>query len=356
MARKDYYEILGVPKAASLDEIKKAYRKLALKHHPDKNPGNAQSEERFKEIAEAYSVIGDEEKRKRYDGGDFQGMPGGFGGFGGGFNVDDIFEQFFGGRNPFQQANQQHNRGTDLRMKITLDLEDVFSGITKKVKYKREVLCEVCKGTGAANDSSVHPCPDCQGSGWIKRVKNTMVGSFMSQEPCQNCGGSGKIIQATCSSCGGKKTTFKDEEVDLQIPRSVKNGDTLQFIGAGNVSKNGGPNGNLFVIVEEAFNDSVTRQDSELYTTCHLSICEAIFGKDLEVKTIEGGTIKVVITPGVQSGTRLRVEGKGMYKAGTNYRGDLYIDVRVFTPQNLSDKEKEIFEKIKDSENIKPRK
>lgn len=362
MARKDYYEILGVPKAATLEEIKKAYRQLALKYHPDRNPNDPEAEAKFKDIAEAYSIVGDEEKRRKYDQGGFSshGFPedfNGFGGFGGGFDVDDIFNQFFGAhRGSWGQRKSQPQKGSDLRIKIVLKLDEIFSGTTKKIKYWKEVVCETCHGTGAANDSSVHTCNICQGSGWVQKVKNTIVGQVVSQEQCSACGGTGKIVQSVCSVCGGKKVTTHEETVELTIPKSIKNGDILSFAGAGNASKNGGINGNLLVLIEEERNEFFIRQESELYAKYEISIYDAIFGKDLEIKTIEGGTIKVAVAPGTQSGSRLRIEGKGMYKRGTDYRGDMYIDIVVYIPKSLSDKEKEILEQIKDSENIKPNK
>jgi molecular chaperone DnaJ len=224
------------------------------------------------------------------------------------------------------------------------------------VKYKKEVICNTCKGSGAANDSSVHTCPNCQGSGWIQKVKNTIVGTVVSQEQCSNCSGTGKIVQTVCSTCGGKKVVMQEETVDLNIPRSVRDGDILQVVGAGNVSKNGGINGNLLILIEEEKNEHIFRQESDFFTRHDITICEAILGKELEVNTIEGGTVKVVIPPGTQSGARFRLKEKGLYKMGTNYRGDLYIDVIVFIPTNLSDEEKKIIEKIKDSDNIKPNK
>lgn len=354
MARKDYYEILGIPKAASLDEIKKAYRKLALKYHPDKNPNNPEAEATFKEVAEAYSVIGDEEKRKKYDNigystKDFHD----FGGFAD-FDMHDIFESFYGRYNHNQ--SRQPQKGNDLRIKISLNLKEVFFGATKTVRYKREVRCVSCNGTGEKENSQSHICQNCQGSGKVQRVKKTVVGVISSIEDCQNCGGSGKIIQNVCPSCNGKKVVFREETIDITIPRSVRDGDALSIAGAGNASKNGGVNGNLLVIIEEIRDKLIIRQDSELLTRCDISICDAIFGKEIELKMIDDEIVKFSISPGTQSATRLRIQGKGLYKSGTNYRGDLYIDVFVFIPRDLNESEKEIIEKLKDSENIKPKK
>ena len=360
MARKNYYEILGVPEAATAEEIKKAYRQLALKYHPDKNPNNPDAEAHFKEIAEAYSILGDEEKRKKYDRGgqSFEGFPGGFGGngFGGGFEFDDIFEQFFSNRASHwgQPRKPQPQKGSDLRIRIPLTLKEIFNGLTKKVKYRREILCKTCNGSGAAGASSVHICSTCNGSGWVQKVKNTIVGTMISQEKCSSCGGSGKVVDSFCSACHGGKTLLQEEMVELTIPRSVRAGDILSFEGAGNASKSGGANGNLLVLIEEEVDELFVRQESDLFMKCNISIYDAIFGKDIEIETIDGGTIKVAVAPGTQSGSHLRIEGKGMYRIGSNSRGDLYIDVIVYIPQTLTETEKEVLEKLKDSENIKP--
>lgn len=358
MARKNYYEILEVPEAATAEEIKKAYRQLALKYHPDRNPDNPDAEAHFKEVAEAYSVLGDEEKRRKYDNGsqDFTGFPGGFGGFGGGFDMDDIFEQFFAGRRAGYQRKQQPQKGSDLRIKIPMNLKELFTGSTKKVKYKREAVCSACNGSGAASASSVHTCSTCNGSGWVQKVKNTIVGTVVTQEKCSDCGGSGKKVDSVCSVCGGRTVIFHEETIDLTIPRSVNGGDILSFAGAGNASRNGGVSGNLLVLIEEEPDQTFVRQESNLFMKFNISIYDAIFGKDIEINTIDGGTIKIAIAPGTQSGTRLRIEGKGMYKIAAETRGDLYIDVIVYIPERLTDKEKEVFEKLKDSENIKPKK
>jgi molecular chaperone DnaJ len=243
-----------------------------------------------------------------------------------------------------------------LRIKVSLTLEEIFTGIAKKVKYKKEIICTTCNGSGGASESSVETCTTCQGSGWVQKVKNTIVGTVISQEQCQNCGGSGKIIRKTCPSCSGRKVTIQDEVVELTIPRSVKNGDVLSLAFGGNVSRDGGPNGNLLVLIEEEINKDINRQESELFSKIDITIYEAIFGKEIEVKTIEGGVARVVIPPGTQSGQRLRIKEKGLYKMGTNYRGDFYLDVIVFIPSKVSDEEKEILEKIKESDSFKSKK
>ena len=343
MAIKNYYKILEVPETASAEDIKKAFRRLSKIHHPDKG-GN---EDSFKEINEAYSVLGDADKKGKYDSGGYDqiyGNPSSAPGV----DMNDIFNQFFGrGQQHF------HNKGGDLRANIRLTLYEIFTGVEKKIKYRRDVICTVCNGTGAANASDVHICPDCKGTGFIQRMKNTIAGAFVSREQCATCKGSGKITKSVCQACGGRKVVPKEETVDLTIPRSVRNGDVLSFAGAGHASAQGGITGSLIVVIEEERSEFVARQESELYTRAEIGIYDAIFGKSLEVKTIENSTIKLNIAPGTQSGTRLRIEGKGLYKLGTDYRGDMFIDVSVLIPKNLTEEEKEIFEKLKDFENFK---
>jgi molecular chaperone DnaJ len=358
MARKDYYQILNLPKECSQDDIKKSFRLLAKKFHPDKNPNNPEAESKFKEINEAYATLSDVEKRKMYDLGDSgmgQGFQNGFpGGFGGGFNMDDIFSQFFGGGFPGGQRQNRPHKGSDLRVKMSLTLQEIFSGATKKIKYKKDAVCGICNGSGAANSSSVNTCTVCNGTGWIERVKNTIVGTVVNRQQCSTCGGSGKIIQSVCSNCGGRKMATQEVTIDVNVPRSVGNGEILTLAGAGNASKNGGVNGNLLFIVEEIPHENIDRRGFELFTTKDISIYDAIFGKQIELDTIDG-KIKIDIPSGIQSGTRLRVEGKGLYRIGTNYRDNMYIDVYVFIPKDLTDEEKQILEKIKDSESFKPK-
>lgn len=349
MARKDYYKILEVPESATKEEIKKSFRRLSKIHHPDKG-GN---EESFKEINEAYSVIGDEEKKKKYDGGGYDqmnGFPGG-GGFGGGFNMDDIFAEFFGGAQR-QNPNQPH-KGSDLRVKVSLTLHEIFTGVVKKFKYRKDVVCGSCHGTGAADGAS-STCQTCNGSGWIDKKINSVMGSVTSKQQCPTCGGSGKIIQHVCSSCGGRKVVPQEEIIDINIPRGVMNGQILSMNNAGNASLNGGANGSLFIIVEELQHEFLNRQGFDLLTTKDISIYDAIFGKELEVDTIDA-KIKINIPAGIQSGTRLRMEGKGLYRLNNQSRGDMYMDVFVFIPKDLTEEEKQVLEKIKDSDNIKPK-
>jgi molecular chaperone DnaJ len=235
-----------------------------------------------------------------------------------------------------------------------VSLEDIFNGITKQIKYKREKVCKSCNGTGAANESSRHKCVTCNGSGMVQKVANTIVGTVISQISCPDCGGSGEIIQTVCPVCNGRKMSYEDEIIEVNIPKSIKNGDVISIEGAGNASINGGPSGNLLVIIIEGSNEFFVRQESNLLTSQEISIYDAIFGKELELNTIENKKIKFNIPPGTQSGTRLRLEGKGMHRQESSLRGDMYLDIFVFIPKTLSKKEKEIFEKLKNSENIQP--
>ena len=354
MAKKDYYEILGVAKDAPQNDIKKRYRALSKKHHPDKGG----DEEKFKEISEAYNVLGDEEKRKKYDqmGQGYPGMPGD-NGFGGNVNMQDAYAEFFRQRGGFGNPNAPQ-KGTDLRTKVVLTLQEIFSGTVKKFKYKKEVTCSHCGGTGAASSSSVHKCATCNGSGFTRKVRNTILGTSVIEQTCSDCGGSGQVVDAFCKFCNGSKVEHKEESIELNIPRSVKTGDVVSFAGYGNASKNGGPSGNLYVIIEESDEDAayrnLFRQESSLFSKHSISIYDAIFGKELEVEAIDG-RLKVNIPHGTQSGSRFRVEGKGLFRPNSNDRGDMYIDISVYIPQTLTSQEKEIFEKIKDSENIKPK-
>jgi molecular chaperone DnaJ len=344
MASKNYYEILGVPKTATQKEIKKAYRELAKKHHPDKG-GDA---EEFKKISEAFSILSDDNKRKRYDA---------FGDESTQSNtkytnedLKNMYADFF--RNSHYAMKQ---KGDNLRIKISLTLSEIFNGVNKKVKYNRIFVCDSCNGTGAASASSIHVCQICNGTGITQSIRRTMVGTIIQQETCRSCGGSGQKIDSVCPVCNGKKVKTKEAEVELSIPKGVSVGDGLIFKGAGGESTEGGESGDLHIIIDEIKHDYFTRQNYDLIVKQKISIYDAIFGKEIEIKTIEDTTIKIQIKPGTQSGINLKVEGKGLYFSDSNHRGNLYIIINVFIPKTLSKKEKEVLETLKDSENINPK-
>lgn len=358
MSKKDYYEILGIPKGATTDDIKKAYRKKALQYHPDKNPNNPDAESLFKDVAEAYSVLGDENNRRQYDhGGLDQNNFNTWNGFGGGFNVDDIFNDFFASTF-YGQKRQNKNtktRGVDLRFSISLTLQECFFGTTKKIKYKRTVVCDTCGGTGAKDNSNVQKCSHCGGKGWILNNRNTVIGTIATQQTCSVCKGTGQIILEKCNSCNGQKIVLREEIVDLEIPKNVDSGSIITFHGIGNASTNGGGYGNVIVQIEILQDKNFIRSGYDLIIKKTISIYDAVFGKEIEITTVDNTAIKVVIPNGIQSGNRLRIAEKGMFKPLINTRGDMYIDVFVYIPKDLNDQEKKIFQKLKNSENIKPK-
>lgn len=348
MVRKDYYKILEVSKDATADDIKKSYRKLAIKYHPDKNPGDTNAENKFKEIAEAYSILGDEKKRNRYDLGEtsFESQ---FDDFNfdrfkksWGFNFD-VYD--------FLNGGQKKYKAPDLRIHMSIDLEDVFSGTVKRIKFKRKILCDLCNGSGASDSSKVHKCTDCGGSCKVFRKKNTIVGTIISQENCKSCGGSGNIIESVCPKCNGKKIIEIIDTIDLEIPKGVNSGVVLNFVGAGDYSTHLKSYGDLMVIVEVKPHSIFVRQGDNLLMQLKISVYDAIFGKENEeIKTLDGNIIKINIPQGVQSFTKLRIAGKGINGK------DLYIELIVYipNPKDLKSKEIEILKAIKDIKGITP--
>lgn len=341
---KDLYSILGVDKKASKSEIKKAYRKLALKYHPDKNPDNKEAEEKFKEASEAYEILGNDEKRQHYD---RYGSTKGHGmGSGGGMDMDDIFSQFadifgsgFGG---FGNRNRK-KKGADLRVKIKVTLNDVLNGINKKIKINRNERCNTCNGKGG--DVSV--CGICRGSG-MKTVSN---GFFSQSTTCPGCGGVGESISNRCSSCGGKGGQNKVEEIDIDIPKGVAEGMMLKIPRKGNFTR-GGVEGDLIVLIQEEENFQFSRDGDNLYCERDISIPDAILGTNLNIKTLDG-TIKVKVPQGTQSGRLIRINGKGLPNINTNNRGNIVIRVNIVIPNNISEKEKLVMEGLRDSDNFK---
>lgn len=371
MAKRDYYEVLGVDKSASADEIKKAYRKKAIQYHPDKNPGDKEAEEKFKEAAEAYEVLSNPDKRARYDQFGHEGMSGA-GGFGGGFgggqgmSMDDIFSMFgdiFGGHGGFggfsgfggggSSQAQRKFRGSDLRVKVKLSLKDIANGTTKKFKLKKYVPCSHCHGTGAEGNSGTETCPTCKGSGHILRTQQSIFGMMQTQTVCPQCNGEGKIIKNKCKQCGGEGIVYGEEVVEVKIPAGVAEGMQLSMSGKGNAGRHNGIPGDLLIQIEEEPHPELIRDENDLVYNLLLSIPMAALGSTVEIPTIDGKA-KVKIEPGTQPGKVLRLRGKGLPNVNGYGNGDLLVNVSVYIPETLSKDEKNALEKMQDSENFKP--
>ena len=364
MSKRDYYEVLGVSKTATDDEIKKAYRKMALKYHPDKNPDDKEAEEKFKEAAEAYDVLSNADKRARYD--QFGHSMGGqqwFGGFGGGgFSMEDIFSQFgdiFGGRFSGQWGGatggrgRRVNRGSDLRIKVKLTLEEIAKGASKTLKIPTLVKCEHCEGTGAKDGKSFSTCSTCNGTGTVIHTQNTFLGPMQSTSTCPSCNGEGKIITEKCSHCNGEGVNRQETTVSFNIPAGVADGMILTVRGKGNAPRRGGVNGDLLVVIEEVAHPDLIRDGNDVIYNLMLDIPTATLGGSVEVPTITGKA-RVKIAPGTQPGKVLRLRGKGLPSTEGYGTGDELINIMVYIPENLNSEEKAIFERLQTSENIKP--
>ena len=365
MEKRDYYEVLGVSKSADATEIKKAYRKLALKYHPDKNPGDKEAEEKFKEAAEAYDVLSNEEKRRRYDQFGHAGVGGaGQGGFGGGMSMDDIFSQFgdifgsFGGFSGFGgfgggRSARRVNRGTNLRVKVKMNLQEIATGIEKKIKVKKYVACQHCNGTGAKDGKSYSTCSTCKGSGQVTRVQNTILGAMQTTSTCPTCEGEGKIINEKCTFCNGEGVLMSEEVISINIPAGVGEGMQLSLSGKGNAARCGGVNGDLIVLIEEEEHPELVRDGNDLLYNVFIGYPEAVLGETVEIPTIEG-KVKVKIEAGTPPGKILRLRGQGVPDVNGYGKGDLLAKVNVWIPKNLSKDEKKLVEKMKEAEGFKP--
>lgn len=366
MSKRDFYEILGVSKTASAEEIKKAYRKKAIEFHPDKNPGDKVSEEKFKEAAEAYEVLSDDQKRQRYDQYGHAGVGGAAGGgFGGGsMNMEDIFSHFgdifgghFGGFGGFggsqRGGGQRVRRGSDLRVKVKLTLAEVATGVEKKIKVKKYVICSHCNGAGSAHGSQPVTCTTCNGSGRVTRVQQTILGQMQTASECPTCNGDGKIIKDKCSHCAGEGIVREDEVITINIPAGVMEGMQLSMSGKGNAARRGGVNGDLLVLVEEEPHPELIRDENDLIYNLLLTVPMATLGGSVEVPTVEG-KVKVTIAPGTQPGKVLRLRGKGLPSVNRYGTGDLLVNVGVYIPEILSKDEKALMEKLANSSNVKP--
>lgn len=370
MAKRDYYEVLGIDKNASEDEIKKAYRKLAIKYHPDRNPDSKEAEEKFKEAAEAYDVLHDPQKRQQYDQFGFNAPgAGGFGGFGetGGFSMDDIFSMFgdvFGGHGGFGgfsgfggegSRQRPQYRGSDLRLKVKLSLQEIATGVTKKFKVKKDVTCTHCHGSGAENGSQSETCPTCHGSGVVVKTVRTMLGMMQTQTECPTCHGEGSVIKDKCHQCHGTGVVKGEEIVEIKIPAGVAEGMVVNVPGKGNAGQRNGISGNIQVYIEEEENDTFIRDGQDIVYNLLLDFPTAALGGEVEIPTLEGTRVRIKIDAGTQPGKTLRLRGKGLpavqgYGSG---KGDLVVHISAFVPKTLNREEKNMLESLRNNDNFK---
>ncbi|MBS1752045.1 MAG: molecular chaperone DnaJ [Bacteroidetes bacterium] len=364
--KRDYYEVLGVSKSATADELKKAYRKVAMQYHPDRNPGDKAAEEKFKEAAEAYEVLSDAQKKSQYDRFGHAGVGNNRGGgFSGGMNMDDIFSQFgdvfgddifgsfFGGGRSSGRGRSTGTRGSNLRVKIKLNYEEMANGATKTIKVKKYVNCNTCHGSGAKDKGSVQTCSTCGGSGQVRKVTSTFLGQMQTVTTCSACNGEGTTITSKCNTCRGEGRIYGEETVNIEIPAGVQEGMQLSMSGKGNAGERGGAPGDLIILIEEESHSELQREGLNVVFDLHISFTDAVFGVQLEVPTIDGKA-KIKIPPGTQSGKIFRLKGKGFPAVNSYERGDEMIHVNVWTPQNISTEEKEMLEKLQQSPNFKP--
>jgi molecular chaperone DnaJ len=366
MAKRDYYEVLEVTKDSTADQIKKAYRKKAIQYHPDKNPGDKEAEEKFKEAAEAYDVLSNPEKRARYDQFGHAGMSGaaGNGGpFGGGMSMDDIFSMFgdvfgghggFGGFGGFGGGQQQRRfRGSDLRVKVKLNLKEISTGTEKKFKLKKYVACNHCHGSGAEGNSGAETCPTCKGNGSVIRNQQTILGTMQTRVTCPTCSGEGKVIKNKCRGCGGDGVVQGEEVVSVNIPAGVAEGMQLSMGGKGNAGKHNGVPGDLLIQVQEEPHPELIRDENDLIYNLLLSFPVAALGGTVEIPTIDS-RVKVKIDPGTQPGKVLRLRSKGLPNVNGYGMGDLLVNISIYVPETLNKEEKSMLEKLEHVENFKP--
>ncbi len=367
MPKKDYYEILGVPRNATTEEIKKAYRKLAMEYHPDRNPGNKEAEEKFKEITEAYQILSDPEKRRKYDMYGHSGISESdyihftdvrdifevfkdiFDSFGGGF-----FDDFFETRTQTRRV-QKGIPGSDRKLKLRLTLEEIATGVKKKLKIKHFKTCEACNGTGARSRSGYAVCSVCNGTGEVKQVRRGFFGQMVTITTCPNCGGEGRVIKEPCNVCGGEGRVYGESVVEVEIPAGVREGNYLTVRGYGDAGIRGGTPGDLIVVIEEEPHQLFVRKGNDIYYTLLVSFPEAVLGSEVEVPYINGSTIKLKIEPGTSPGKEIRFKGKGLPSVDKNSRGDFIVKVDIWVPSKVTDVEKELLQKLlKEGKNIKP--
>ncbi|MGD8780410.1 MAG: molecular chaperone DnaJ [Ignavibacteria bacterium] len=370
MAKRDYYEVLGVGKNASKDEIKKAYRKLAMQHHPDRNPGNKEAEEKFKEAAEAYEVLSDDQKKVKYDRFGHSGLRGGqdFHGFndvndifshfsdifGGAFGGSSIFDDFFGGGGTSQRSRQRTKGtpGSDLKVDLKLSLEEIAGGTTKKIKLKKYKECATCGGTGAKSASDFATCTVCNGTGEVRQVSRSLFGQFVNISPCQNCNGSGKIISNPCRSCSGDGRIYDESTIKINVPAGVTNNSYMTLRGEGNAGKNGGPAGDIIVVFHEESHKHFLRDNDNVIYDLYLSYPEAVLGTEVEVPTLNGRA-KLKIDAGIQVGKFLKMREKGIQHLNSHGAGDQLVRINIYIPRKISSKEKDLLNELQNQPNIK---
>jgi molecular chaperone DnaJ len=370
MAKRDYYEILGVSKTADEQEMKKAYRKVAMQYHPDRNPGDKVAEEKFKEAAEAYEILTNPDKRARYDryghaGVDgFQGRPGG--GFSGGMTMDDIFEQFGdifgqGGGSPFDsffggnrgRQRSQGQKGGNIHIKVKLTMADIANGVQKKIKVEKQSTCESCNGSGAKDSNSVSTCTTCKGEGYLRQIKETFLGHMQTSTVCPTCQGSGQMVTASCNSCKGQGRKADKELVEFDIPAGVSEGMQLSVRGKGHAGVKGGPPGDLIVNITEEPDEQLTRDGQNVVYELYLNFADAALGITVEVPTIDG-TVKFKIPAGTQSGKIFRLKGKGFPSVQSYGQGDQLIHTNIWTPKKMTPEEEQLMHQLRDMPNFKP--
>ncbi len=369
MAKRDYYEVLGVNRNADADTIKKAYRTQALKYHPDRNPDSKEAEERFKEAAEAYEVLSDEQKKAAYDRYGHAGLDQMAGGrYQGGMSYEDIMSHFgdifgdMGGGNPFaeffggarsSQRAQRGQRGADVRIKIPLSLEEISTGVSKKIKLKKQVTCDSCRGSGARDSNSVSVCSTCRGQGYVRQVRNTFMGQMQTTVACPTCHGAGQTITATCNKCRGEGHVSSEETIEIEIPAGVEEGMQLSMRGRGNAGRRGGPAGDLLITIEEKPHEWLHRDGMNVIYELFINFADAALGSSIEVPTLEN-KVKIKIPPGTQAGKIFRLKDKGLPSVQSYGRGDQLVHVNVWTPKELNEEERRLLEKLRTMKNFQP--
>jgi len=360
MAKRDYYEVLGVGRGAGQEEIKKAYRRMAMKYHPDRNPGDKKAEEKFKEAAEAYEVLADSGKREQYDRFGHEGLKGGLGGFGGfDFDLSDALRTFMEGLGGFgdlfgaSRRRTGPEQGNDLQVRLELTLKEVVTGVEKKIKIRRMVRCEQCGGSGAQSSDAVKTCPVCQGRGQVRQVSRSIFGQFVNITTCQHCGGEGRVVSEPCRSCGGKGRKRGEATLKVKIPAGVASGNYITLRGEGDVGPKGGPPGDIFVFIEEKKDEVFERHGDDIFYTLYVSIPQAVLGDEVTIPTLTGKA-RLHIDSGVQSGKILRMRGKGVPHLNGYGKGDQLVKIVVWTPMKLSREARGLFEKLAQYKEVLP--